>query len=338
MGQGRDRSRRQPLHVCLDEGRLMGRERERHNASSQPTVNRERVVGRETENRRQLGMSEERVNDLYFEAVLRTSKVRGDEFDLRLYDRSGYKFPADAVPKKLLFSDLYICPLVHPVCNSGAMFAFALYADGACSYRNGRAPSKASVGVYGTRDAFYNQGYRLPVHVPQTYDVAKIYSAIAAIKVARAIIEAQRPHLVVCGCAPTVVLLVDSEDIVRAITHYNRKWPRKQFITSHDKAVENAHALHRLDKDIRRLWRQQRHIVRFWKVPPKCVDGARRMAAEALRGSKVYDDTDADFDDMCNDFKASFLHDERLHAGLGGHPGCKFQYSGFPTRMRCAAH
>lgn len=113
--------------------------------------------------------------------------MRGDEIDLRKFDPSKYGYRQDAVPNEVLVSDLNCCPLVDADIDVNLLNS-ALFADGACR-GNGTPEARASVDVYGTPNAWYNEAYVVPSSVPQTNQNAEIHAAIAAVDVASAILK-----------------------------------------------------------------------------------------------------------------------------------------------------
>lgn len=238
-----------------------------------------------------------------FEVV---GEEEGDEFDLRKFNPSTYGFRADAVPSELLSSDCDCCTtvLLKPPASNDRL-AIALYADGACA-GNGTPQARASVGVYGRPDAWYNQGYLLPSNVPQTNQSAEIHSAIAALDVARAIIKKrwERIPLPEDGHVFTQVLIVmDSSYVVRAMTEWIRKWRANGFRNTRGEPVANMKALLTLDNQVRALFYDHLIIVRFWHVPRIHNSGADRLAGEALRGNPVNPDgLDSDLDELTQRF------------------------------------
>ena len=213
------------------------------------------------------------------EYALKITKVRGDEFDLRKFNPSTYGFGPNAVPSEVLVSNPYVCPLVHvKSCGTFDMYSFALYADGAC-LGNGTPEARASVGVYGTPGAWYNQGYPLTLDVPQTNQSAEILSAIVALEVARAILQERWENFPYCKCFSTVLLVMDSSYVVQAMSDWIRKWQANGFRNARGERVANT-----LDNEVRRLFEDHNVMVRFWQVPRIHNSGADRLAAEALRG------------------------------------------------------
>lgn len=225
--------------------------------------------------------------------ALKITKTRGDEFDLRKFDPSTYGYHPDAVPDDVLHADPNCCPLVH-VKDRVNLFNFALYADGAC-WGNGTPQTRASVGVYGTPAAWYNQGFVLPLSVPQTNQSAEIYSAIAALDVASAILkdrwdDEECPDQIFSRGSHVysiVYLVMDSNYVVQAMTEWIRKWRANGFRNTRGAPVVNKEALQTLDDKVRRLFEDHLVIVRFWHVPRIHNFVADELAAEALRGYDV---------------------------------------------------
>jgi len=168
-----------------------------------------------------------------------------------------------------------------------------LYADGAC-WGNGTPQARASVGVFGFPGASYNRGCVLPWNVPQTNQSAEIYSAIAALDVATKLLESRWKNE---KCPETsvsrdsgrhifyvVLLVMDSNYVVKAMTEWIRKWRANGFCNNRGFPVANMRALLTLDNLVRNLFEKHLVIVRFWHVPRVYNFGADELAANALRG------------------------------------------------------
>ena len=230
----------------------------------------------------------------------------GDEFDLRKFNPGAVGYRPNAVPSEVLTD---CCPVLH-LTNIGERDAWsmALYADGACQ-GNGTPRARASVGVFGTPDAWYNLGVPLPLDIPQTNQSAEIYSAIYALHVARAIIKERwiRWPLPADGHVFShVLLMMDSSYVVRAITEWIRKWRVNGFRNSRGEPIANMKALVALDTEVRRLFEEHLIIVQFWHVPRIHNVGADWLAAQALRGNifniGLDSDLNSNLDELSDDF------------------------------------
>lgn len=243
--------------------------------------------------------------DHWSHAIKIMKTKQGDEFDLRKFNPDTYGYGPNATPKEVLDSDPDCCTILHITAPADCdRWGFALHADGACK-ANGTSRARASVGVYGTPGAWYNQGYLLPSNVPQTNQSAEIYSAIAALDVARAIIKDRWETLPLPkdGHVYTPVLIVmDSSYVVRSMTEWIPMWRANGFLNARGEPVANMEALITLDKEVRRLFEGHLVIVRFWYVPRKYNKGADRMAGEALRGYEVNHGLDSDLDELAERF------------------------------------
>lgn len=235
--------------------------------------------------------------------------MRGDEIDLRKFDPSMYGYRPGATPEEVLESNPYCCPLVHVNIDVNLM-NFALFADGAC-WGNGTLEARASVGVYGTPNAWYNEAYVLPPSVPQTNQNAEIHAAIAALDVASAILKVRWDDQ---GCVEpimtpggrrhvhsVVVVVMDSKYVVDAMTDWIRRWRANGFRSASGTPVVNTESMKALDDKVSRLFHDHLVNVCFWHVPREYNRDADRLAAEALRSDHRKNlHLDSDLDELAD--------------------------------------
>ncbi|KAE8449761.1 hypothetical protein EG329_007536 [Mollisiaceae sp. DMI_Dod_QoI] len=154
--------------------------------------------------------------------------------------------------------------------------------DGACP-NNGKSPDQASWGIYFGRNSRYNTCGRVPESQKKTNNVAEIYAAISAVKlVSQSVLFGPRD-------VEELVIMSDSDLLVKSLSTYIWDWKKSGFRTSRNKPVLNSELIKELDELIDEVEMTLGLRVRFWHVRRKHNFGADRLANIAL-------DEDADWD------------------------------------------
>ncbi|KAJ3557597.1 hypothetical protein NP233_g11702 [Leucocoprinus birnbaumii] len=151
----------------------------------------------------------------------------------------------------------------------------AISIDGACT-NNGNPNARASMGVFFGPNSRYNYN-RLLTNGPLTNQRAEIWAAIIALQHVK--------QLKMSGLldARRVVLIADSEYLVKAMTFRVYHWRDNGWIGSYGRRVVNWSDFEALDDLIEELRVEYDVDVKFWLVDRSWNNAADREAKKALR-------------------------------------------------------
>jgi len=169
-----------------------------------------------------------------------------------------------------LFSTVHAPTELRPMSSSVAIFI-----DGACR-GNGQGPdARASYGAFFGNDSRYNSHGLVDDNLKQTSQVAEIFAALKAIDQVSENVGLME-----------VVLVSDSDYLVKSMCEYIWKWLRNGFRASTGKKVENEVLLKKLHERIEQL-AEEAMEVKFWHVKRDMNQDADRLANAALDSLRV---------------------------------------------------
>ncbi|KAF8461722.1 ribonuclease H-like domain-containing protein [Kalaharituber pfeilii] len=173
---------------------------------------------------------------------------------------------------------LLYSPKYAPSCLIPYLKTIAVTIDGACR-GNGTNQARGSWAAYFGPGSIYNRKALLRPETRQTSQVAEIVAALNTLLQIKPVLneaEVNRGLSIV-----RVVLITDSEYVVRCMTEWVWKWIDNGWMSSKRQQVVNAYYLQLLHKRIEEL-AEEGVIVEFWHVDRRWTVEADRMANEAL--------------------------------------------------------
>lgn len=148
----------------------------------------------------------------------------------------------------------------------------AIFVDGACR-NNGKAAARAAYGVFFGEGSKYNRKGLVDSGQKQTSQVAEIIAVLKALEVLNEV-EGTMGFM-------EVVVVTDSDYVVKCMCEYLGKWLRNGFRTSKGTKVENEGLLRNLNDRIDEL-SEEGLEVKFWRVDRSMNKEADALAKGAL--------------------------------------------------------
>lgn len=148
----------------------------------------------------------------------------------------------------------------------------AIFVDGACR-DNGKASATAAYGVFFGAGSKYNKNGLVDSGQKQTSQVAEIIAVLKALEVLNKVWETMG--------VMEVVVITDSDYVVKCMCGYLGKWLRNGFRTSKGTKVENEGLLRNLNDRINEL-DEEGIEVKFWRVDRSLNQKADALAKGAL--------------------------------------------------------
>jgi ribonuclease HI len=140
-------------------------------------------------------------------------------------------------------------------CSHGSAHTdgIVLAVDGACS-RNGMPGAAAGVGVYVAPRSRYNVASPLATTGPiLTNQIAELVAGIAALKIARDLVEGRSAHIYGGKIVRQIVVKSDSQYLVNGMTAWIFKWRNNGFTNARGGCVRNGRYFLQLDDLVQRL-------------------------------------------------------------------------------------
>ncbi|KAJ3564891.1 hypothetical protein NP233_g7992 [Leucocoprinus birnbaumii] len=164
----------------------------------------------------------------------------------------------------------------------------AVNVGGACK-DNGKQWARGGAGVYFGPSSRYNFSKELGKHGrPQTNQRAEVNAATIALRKVKKLLDKEKLD------TRLVLILSDSQYLVKGITQYIYKWQDNGWMSSRRRPVDNQEDFEELDELIDELEDDYEVFVRFWWIPKEDNEDADEMAREA---AGFYDsDSDSDSD------------------------------------------
>ena len=161
--------------------------------------------------------------------------------------------------------------------------------DGACR-GNGTINAQASFGVcFGPGSQFNVYGCLPQETFDQTNQVAEIVSCLVALeKIKTEVLPHVQRESNHHAQIKQVVLVTDSEYLVRSMSEYIWRWLQNGWVNSKRARVKNHHLLLRVHESLQHFQQEMGMDVRFWRVNRRFNKVADALANEALDSRRMY--------------------------------------------------
>lgn len=182
-------------------------------------------------------------------------------------------YDPEAQVSNTLFSTVYNPTELEPMSSS-----IAIFVDGACLHKGKGSEARAGYGIFFGNGSKYNSHGLVDSDLKQTSQVAEIVAALKALEIVDEVWKN-------VGLME-VVLVSDSEYLVKSMCEYIWKWLKNGFKASTGKKVENEVLLKKLHERIEQL-SEEGAQVKFWHVKRDMNQDADILANVALDSLRV---------------------------------------------------